>query len=329
MKKLLILVMALLCTSCTALPAEERAFAVALCVEKADDTWQIYARIPAYKTGGEYLTVSGKGSDIHSALADLNASAPMQTPLSQLRLLVLSDALMQSDVTTLLEALSNLYDVRQQCAVAVTDANAKEVADALKPDTGARLSKAIDVLHKARTDQGVVPEATLADVLLMGERQTPVLMRLTLKDGKIDLSGAYPVNGAGRLLPPLDQEETALLALLRGDVKTLQLTVNGVNAHVRDACAKVTLADDLRTARVTLTMGALASSSTTGAMEQALADACVKLLSRLSREGCDTLGLARQAILHTGNMSAWHDMYWPELLRHIHWEVSVQVDAPA
>lgn len=324
MKRLLVLLMALCCTSCAALPAEERAFAVALCVEKADGRWQVHARVPAYKTGGEYLTVSGKGDDLFCALADMNASAPMQTALSQLRLLVLQENLAPADVSALFAALSGLYELRQQCAVAVTDASAKDVADALKPDTGTRLSKAIDVLLEARTGQGSIPRAALADVLRMGERQSPVLMRLTLRDGKPDLAGACPLNGENRILPPLDGEETALLTLLRGDTKELRMTVQGGHAHLRDVKVKVTLADDLRTVHVTAKVNVLYATMAADALAQTLADAGVQLLSRLSEAGCDALGLGRKAAFLGADMADW-----PARLRELRWEVAVQANAPA
>lgn len=324
MKKLLILLMALCCTSCTALPAEERAFAVALCVDKKTEAWQVYARIPTYKAGGEYLTVSGEGSTFDAALAELDASAPMSTALSQLRLLVLSDKLGKEDVSALLAALSARYELRQQCALAVTDASAKDVADALKPDTGARLSKAIDVLLEARTGQGIVPKVCLSDVLRMGRRQTPLLMRLALQDGKLDLSGAYPLTGDGDILAPLTAADATLLALLRGDTKTCQLSVAGGHVHVRDGCAKVQLKKDGNTACVTLSMQALDPGLAPDILEQTIADACVQLLSRLSGAGCDVLGLGRRAVLRNADLSDW-----PERLRQIRWEVSVQVGSPA
>ena len=324
MRKLLLLLMMFCCTACTALPAEERAFAVALCAEKQGEAWQMHARIPAYKTGGEYLTVSGKGKDVALALADLDASAPMQTSLSQLRLLVLSDQLKGADVDDLLTYLADQYDVRLQCAVAMTDASAKAVADALKPDTGARLSKAIDILLESRIRQGSVPKATLAEIIRMGERQSPVLMRLSLQEGKPDLSGAYPLGRGGQILPKLTEEETALLSLLRGDTKELQLSLMGEGVRVRDVCAKAALAEDLRTARVTLTMKVLSSAVSPDDVESALAQACAELLSRLSAEGCDALGLGRKASLCLKDMAAWQEAY-----PGIQWIVSVRAEGPA
>lgn len=324
MKRLLIVLLALCCTSCAALPAEERAFAVALCATRQDDLWQVYARVPAYKTGGEYLTVAGEGVTIDAALADLNASAPMQTSLSQLRLLVLSDRLAGEDVSALWVALSARHDLRMQCGVAVMDAPVQAVADALKPTTGARLSKAIDVLMESRTEQGCIPRAALADVLRMGDRQSLLLMRLTLSEGEIGLSGAYPVDGTGRILPPLDGEETALLSMLRGDAKELRLILTGGHAHVRDVQAKITMDEELGTARVKLTMQAVAASLPQEALAQTIADGCVRLLSRLAAEGCDVLGLGRHAALCGGKTDER-----PDWLRSIRWEVTVLAELPA
>ena len=65
------------------------------------------------------------------------------------------------------------------------------------------------------------------------------------------------------------------------------------------------------------------SSFTAAQLEELLADALVRLLSRLSAEGCDVLGLGRKAALH---QSAGVD--WSEAYREIRWEVSVGVTKP-
>ena len=133
MKRIRILLMALCCTSCTALPAEERAFAVVLCIEKNGDNWQVYGRIPGYKTSGEYLTVQGNGATIQSALADMDASSPMKVTLSQLRLLVVDAGVAMEDV---LWALAEELDVRSQCLVAVTEEAEADIMEVLVTQTG-------------------------------------------------------------------------------------------------------------------------------------------------------------------------------------------------
>ncbi len=325
MKVLIILLLPmLLCTSCTALPAEERAFAVALCVEKAD-VWRVHGRIPTYQTGGGYMTVTGEGDTFSAALSAMDAAAPMRINLSQLRLLVADAKLAKTGgLSALLSALTDRSDMRLQCAVALTDAPVKDVAEALKPAAGSRLSKALDLMLDARIEQGAILPARLSDVLRMGERQSPVLAALSLEGKDITLSGGYTMDGV-----TLAPEDTALLSFLLGHAKTLQLPLPGGSAQVRDVSVRIRLSEDLAAAHVEVTMTATASSFTEEGLEQLLADALLKLLTRLSADGFDALGLGRQAILHTRDMAEWHALNWLEMYRGIRWEVAVRVNGPA
>ncbi len=331
MKRLLMILLILsCCTSCTALPAEERSFAVALCIEKDGGTWRAHGRIPTYQNGGGYLTVTGEGETLSAAMADMDAAAPMHLHLSQLRLLALDEKLAASDdLMAVLHELSERTDLRQQCAVALTDVPAGELVETLKPTTGTRLSKTIDVLLETRIEQGTILPATLADAIRMGERQSPVLLALTVEDKELRLSGGYALDASYRAVMRLSTEETTLLALLRGDADNLRLTLPGGSAQVRDASAKTTLSADGRGAAVTLCLQAVSSTLTPDALENLLAQEAMTLLRRLSAESCDPLGLGRQAILRTQTMSDWHAMNWPEMLRSIQWTVSVQVNGPA
>lgn len=327
---LLLLLTLLACSSCTALPAEERAFAVVLSVEKEADTWRVHARIPTYQTGGGYLTVSGEGENLSAALSDMDASAPMHLHLSQLRLLVLDEKLGDSaDLSAVFDELSARADVRLQCAVAVIDTPAKELMDALKPTTGARLSKTIDVLLDTRIEQGGILPATLADVRRMGERQSPVLIALTLEEKDLSLSGGYPLTSDLRLGTKLSPDDTALLSMALGYAKNLRLSLPGGSAEVRDVSAQIRLEEHMQSASVTLRLRTTASSFTPDGLEQLLAEECLSLLARLSAEGCDVLGLCRKAVLRTHDMADWHALDWPGRYRQMKWTVSVKVNGPA
>lgn len=309
-----------LCSSCTALPAEERAFAVVLCVEK-DDEWRVHARIPTYQTGGGYMTVTGGGETLPAALSSLEAASPMRINLSQMRLLVADVELTESgEITDLLSTLAERPDMRMRCTVAVTDAPVKEVADALKPATGTRLSKALDLMIDARVEQGAILPATLSDVLRMGQRQSPIVTELSLDNKEISLSGGYTLEGMR-----FTADETALLSLLLGYTKETQLSLSGESAEVRDASAKVQLSEDHTTARVELMLTARATTMTRMELEKALISALLPLLARLSVTGCDALGLGRQAIMGT-HVARWHAVDWPEKYRSVRWEVAIGVN---
>lgn len=332
MKRLLALLMTLplFCTACAALPAEERAFAVALLVEKEGEVWRVYGRIPTYQTGGGYLSVSGEGETLPDALRDMEAASPMQLHLSQLRLLVLDVALAEDEeLPEVLQHLAERADLRPQCAVAMTDAPLEAVAEALKPAAGERLSKAIDVLLDTRKAQGGILPADFADVLRMGERQSPVLIGLTVEEGNISLFGGYALTTKGRLAARLDAREVQLLSLLTGSTKELRLSVDNSAAAVREISAQVHLLPDWRGAQADVRMQLISSAHTAEELAQVLADACADLLTRLSQQGCDVLGLGRRAICHAEDMAQWYAMDWPTRLRQLRWNVSVRVDDPA
>ena len=325
MKTLIMLaVTTFICSSCTALPAEERAFAVALCVEKTDE-WRAYARIPTYQTGGGYMTVAGNGETFQTALADLDAASPMRINLSQLRLLVVDANMTDSgEMPGVLSVLAERPDIRMQCTVALTDVPVKVVADALKPVTGTRLSKALDLMIDTRIEQGAILPAVLADVTRMGDRQMPILAGLTLAGKEIALAGGYMMSG--EVLTP---DETALLSLLLGQVKCMHLSLGAGSAEVRDICTKVRLDENCTSARVELSLTAVASPLSESELEKELTSKLLALLTRLSAAGCDVLGLGRQAIMGVHEVCQWYALEWPERYRNIRWEVAVGIRSPA
>ena len=318
-----LLVLPLVCSSCAALPAEERAFAVALCVEKTE-VWRVYGRIPTYKSGGGYSTVSGSGESLSAALAAMDAEAPMRINLSQLRLLVAEAQLAQTgELNALLAELADRPDMRMECAVALTEASVAAVAEALDPAAGTRLSKALDLLLDARIEQGVILPAALSDVIRMGERQSPILIALALEGTKINLSGGYTMDGM-----LLDSRDVGLLSLLLGHTGAVRVSLDGGYADVRDASVKVRL-QDFASAGVALTLNATASTYTEEGLERAIAEELLTLLSHLSNAGCDALGLGRHAIVQTRDMAQWHELDWRGKYRNIRWEVAVGVNGPA
>lgn len=328
MKRLTILLLTLLCTACTALPQEERAFAVSLCVERPSE-WRVHARVPTYQNGGGYLTLSGTGATLDAALTDLSAAAPMHLTLSQLRLLVLSADLTDSaDFADALAVLSAWADLRMQCAVVLTDDTGRRISDALKPTAGTRLSKSIDVLLETHAEQGDYLPVTLAELLCMGERQSPVLMCAALSGDGLTFNGGYALTAAMRRGLRLEEGDIRLMALLHGQTREMPLTVNGMHTRVRDIRVRRSLDVSFGAARVTLSLRLTTPSADDAQLVQSLTDACAALLTRLSAAGCDVLGMGRKAILRAEDMSAWYALDWPNRLRSMTWRVTVDARPP-
>lgn len=331
MKRLMALLMCLLLTGCAALPAEERSFAVALGVAGGTGAWRVYARIPTYRTGGGYTTVSGAGDTLPHALAALDAAAPMQLHLGQLRLMIFSaDTARSADFPAALATLGDRHDLRADASLAITEDGLGALMDALKPATGARLSKSLDVLMETRLEQGTVPRAALADVMRMGDRQQPVLMNIALDGAEIAVSGGWPIGSDGSAAWMLTPEEVQLLSLMQGRLKRGVLSLAEGTVRLTDVSADVELSvPTLQTASVRLILGISASPLTEEALSQATATACLGLLGRLSAVGCDALGLGRQAIACARSMEDWHELDWPQRYREIVWTVSVGVEGAA
>ena len=330
MKWLLLCMMlwVLTCTGCTALPAEERSFAVALAVSGEEGAWTVHARIPTYQSGGGYATVSGEGDTVSHALAALDAASPLQLHLGQTRLLVFPADVARSEAfPAVLTSLRERDDLRPQAALAVTESSAAQVMDALTPATGQRLSKSLDALLETRVREGTALSATLAELHLMGERQQAALMNLSLEDGAVSIAGSWPMGADGRVTQPLTPQETQLLSLMLGRMKSGTLSLTEGVLQLTEATADVELLlPTMQQAAVRLQLRVKASSLTEDAIAQAVASACLGVLGRLSVMGCDALGLARQAITHVEDMREWQEADWSARYRDMAWTVSVGVE---
>ena len=329
MKRMLTLLAALvLCTSCTALPAEERAFAVALAIGGKAGAWEMHARIPTYQAGGGYATVSGDGDTLPHAFAAMDAMAPMPLHPGQLRLVIVEADTAAEALPAVLSWLGEQRELRPGAVLCVTQSGAGAIMEALKPATGSRLSKSIDTLLESRMQQGVIPRAALAEVLAGGMRQSPVLVNLTLEGQEIGLSGGWPVGDDGRTGGALSAGEMQLLSLMQGRFRqgTLSLLEGAVRLTGASAEAELAL-PTMDRATVRLTLRAVDPPLSQDALAHAAATACLGVLGRLSGMGCDALGLGRQAVVHTADMAEWQALGWPARCREVEWAVSVGVEA--
>lgn len=344
MKKLLLLAAILmLCASCAALPAEERAFAVALGVSESGGVWEVSARVPTYQQSGGYLTLTARAGSLGEALALLDVSSPMRLHLGQLRLAVFSQALAESPAFPgTLRALAARREFRLQAAVAVTADPVRDLIDALEPATGSRLSKSIDILLETRVRQGASPGTTLSDALRRGERQSWVAADVALADGanlaqpgmdasagqqaasgagKAQFGGGWLIGQDGSAHGRLTVAEQQVLALMSGQLRrgTLSLedgTVTLIGASVRLKLRGGAVACGMR-------LRYASSAMTEAGVQHAVVAACRGVLGKLAAADCDALGVGRQAIRRFPTMAAWREIDWPAVYPALTWEITV------
>ena len=344
MKKLLIVMAALLlCASCSALPAEERAFAVALGVSESGGTWEVSARVPTYQTSGGYLTLTARGSSLSEALALLDATAPMTMHLGQLRVVIFSQGLAaSSSFQSTLTELAMRREFRLQAQVCVTADPVADVIDKLEPATGARLSKSLDVLLETRADQGVIPSAALSDVLRRGERQSWVAVNVALESaanlgqpgmdesagtqaasgtGKVQIGGGWLIGQDGSAHGQLTAGEMQLLALMAGELPKGTLSFDDGSVTLISSSAKVRLKGNAVACDISLRY--THSVMTEAGVQHAVTTACREVLGKLAAADCDALGVGRQAIRGHWDMASWHKLDWPLRYPQLDWQVTV------
>ena len=326
---IIILLCCLLAGGCSALPAEERSFAVALGLSVREGVWEAAARIPSYQQSGGYLTLQARGGSLEEAMAGLDASAPMRMHYGQLRLLIFSGELARSgSFVSAVEAVADRAETRLQAQLCVTEDPMKGVMDALEPQTGARLSKSLDVMLETRREMGVIPDASLSGILRMGQRQDPVLIRISLEDEKtLRLTGGEMISGAAGAQGSLSAEEMQLLSLMQGKVRRTMITLEDGTVTIHDAGCRLSL--DGNRACVRLKVRCSGSSLTAEGAADALQREVRGVIGRLAEAGCEALGLGRFAIRHFRDAAAWRELDWRHVYPALEWEILVDVQTAA
>ncbi|MGN0777794.1 MAG: hypothetical protein ACI4MJ_01475 [Aristaeellaceae bacterium] len=327
-----------LCASCAALPAEERSFAVAVGVALDGEEWAVTARIPNYQEEGGYVTLSARGQSLTEALALLDAAAPMRIHYGQARLLIFSQGMAASPLFPSAWAeLAELADMRLQAQVCVTEDDVTAIMDALVPLTGTRLSKSLDTLMETYQHLGVIPDASLSQLMRMGERQCPLVVRVALSGqeeawpvqgaGDITLAGCFMVDAAGQVRSSLTARETQLLMLMQGRLRKAVITLPEGTVRLSDASGCVRLNGNH--AACAMTLHYTDASLEQAALTEAIGVQARRVLGRLADADCDALGLGRQAVRHFSDMAAWHALDWPGLYPSLTWDVQVTLLPPA
>lgn len=313
---------------CSALPAEERSFAVALGISRNDDAWEVSARIPGYQPEGGYLTLTEHGDSLQEALAHLDAAAPMRMHFGQVRLLIFSlETAKSEEFPALLETIVKRADMRLQAEVCVSRENVVALMDCLEPQTGTRLSKSLDVLLETRHRLGVIPEASLSSLMRMGQRQCPVVLSVSMEKDGVQLSGGWMVNSQGQVEAELLPEEIQVLALMQNRLRKTTLMLPDGMVTLTDAGSSISL--DGNSAACTLTLHCTTSELSKEGVQQQVEQTVQALVEKLATADCDAFGLGGYAIRHFRDMAAWEQLNWPQVYQQLTWKIKVQAQLPA
>ena len=303
-----------------------------------------------------YIVMSATAPSCLRALNMLSSTTPRTVNLSQLREIVLSRTLAETDATlSILREIHSMYRANGEAIVVVTPDDAGDFIRRQRAILGVRLSKYLEVLfdHFARMDT-IPADAQLASVIDAMQSDTidaaAVYAAGNAFDSRIVLGGAEMDRLPGhlprtspaeneylgcalfsgpRMTGTLTGEETGLLRLMMGDAQR-QATFIG------NALYRTTLPTRVRrridpdgTLSVHIAMNLKHEAGETdmiaGEIAARIEREAVNVLLRLRAASSDAVGFGRIAIRKHLDIPAWEARNWPDEYERLGVRVSAEV----
>lgn len=304
-----------------------------------------------------YIVMSATASSCLRALNLLSSTTPRTVNLSQLREVVISRTLAETDATrTILKQIYAMYRANGEAVVVVTPDDAGDFIRRQRAILGIRLSKYLEVLfeHFEEID-AIPPGAQLSSVISAMESGTSDAMAVyaagNLFDSTLVLSGTAETDrlpghlprtspaeneylgsalfSGARMTGVLTGEETGLLCLMMGRAQRR-------TAFIGDAQYKTNLPTRVRrtieddgTLSVTIRMNLTRIAGEEGEMQEMIAAqierGCVSVLQKLQAAGCDAAGFGRIAVRSYPDIPSWESAGWQQRYESAGVRVSARV----
>ena len=290
-----------------------------------------------------YIVLSATAKSCLRALSLLSATTPRTVNLSQLREIVLSQALAESGAAlSILREIHAMYRANGEAVVVVTPDDAGDFIRRQRAILGVRLSQYLEVLfdHFGQMDT-IPPRARLAEVISDMESGTADALAVyaagnTFKNtltlpGAADtdrLPGHLPrtapaeneylgsaLFSGGQMTGVLTGEETGLLCLMMGEARR-RIAFIGDAQYKTNLPTRVTRTIDRETGALTviIRMNLTHIAGNENAMASSIAadieQRCVSVLRKLQSAGCDAAGFGRIAVRSAMDEDAWRSMDW-------------------
>ena len=320
------------------------------------------AQQPAPESGGTeniepgYIVMSATAPSCLRALNLLSSTTPRTVNLSQLREIVLSRTLAETDATlSILREIHSMYRANGEAIVVITPDDAGDFIRRQRAILGVRLSKYLEVLFEHFSRMDTIPaDAQLASVIAAMESDTidaaAVYAAGNAFDSRIVLGGADMDRLPGhlprtspaeneylgcalfsgpRMTGTLTGEETGLLRLMMGDAQRKATFIGNalyrVNlpTRVRRRIDK----DGTLSVHIAMSLKHEAGEEDLSAEEIAaqIEREAVAVLLRLRAASCDAAGFGRIAIRKSIDIPAWEKRNWPDEYDHLGVRVSADV----
>lgn len=294
------------------------------------------------KTEPGYIVLSATAPSCLRALGLLGATTPRTVNLSQLREIVVSQTLAETDSTlSILKEIRAIYRANGEAVVVVTPDQAGDFIRRQRAVLGLRLSKYLEVLFEHYEQLDVIPPSpSLSAVIAAMESGTADaaavyaagndFQNTLLLQSKSDLDrlpghlprtapapneymGAALFSGP-RMTGTLTGNEVSLLCLMAGKASKRVSVIDGAQYKTRlQTRVKHRIDPDgtlFVALRLTLTLSAGQQQRTGEEIAASLAQDCVSVLHKLQAASCDAVGFGRIQIRRYPDIPAWERSGW-------------------
>ena len=291
-----------------------------------------------------YIVMSATAPSCLRALNMLSATTPRTVNLSQLREIVISRSLAETDATlTILKEIHGMYRANGEAFVVVTPDDAGDFIRRQRAILGVRLSKYLEVLfdHFARMDT-IPADAQLASVIAAMESDTIDAAAVYAASNAFDsplaleteadmdrLPGHLPRTSPAeneylgcalfsgpRMTGTLTGEETGLLRLMMGEAMRQETFIGNALYRTNLPTRVRRSIDEDGTLCVTISMSLTHVTGEEQETAQSIAAMierrAVQVLMILRAASCDAAGFGRIAIRKCLDIPSWEAQNWPE-----------------
>lgn len=291
-----------------------------------------------------YIVMSATAPSCLRALNMLSATTPRTVNLSQLREIVISRALAETDATlTILKEIHGMYRANGEAIVVVTPDDAGDFIRRQRAILGVRLSKYLEVLfdHFAEMDT-IPPDAQLSSVIAAMESDAIDAAAVYAAGNAFDsplalaaqadmdrLPGHLPRTSPAeneylgcalfsgpRMTGTLTGEETGLLLLMKGQAQRHQAFIGNALYRTNLPTRVRRKIDEDGTLSVSISMSLTHVAGEQRESAQAIAAMierrAVDVLLLLRAASCDAVGFGQIAIRAHPDIPAWEAQNWPE-----------------
>lgn len=173
---LLILITVLSATGCwDSVDAEDKDIAISVIVDKTDEGYAFYVRIPSFssgqqggsqeKSGGSYKTIKGEGKTFIEAREDLDRQSDQPVYLGATQSIIFTERFAYSGVEDYLIRVRQMPDYRKTLDVVVTSEDPEKLME-YQPENAPSVGFAIETTIQSLIDTGQTYHFSLGDILM-------------------------------------------------------------------------------------------------------------------------------------------------------------------